>query len=307
VEYLITGGAGFLGRNLANRLLAEGHTVILLDDFSSSSVSNLSGLEKSKIKIINHDVEDPYDMSCDGIFNFACPASPIKYQQNPVKTIRTATLGVFNAVDLALRNRVPVLQASTSEVYGDPLIDPQSEDYWGNVNPIGIRSCYDEGKRIGETILTDYARQYSAEVKIARIFNTYGPYMAPDDGRVVSNFIMQALQDFPITIYGKGNQIRSFCFVDDTIKGVLKLFESKMDHRPVNIGNPHPLTMLELAKKIISLTNSNSKIDFFDLPGDDPKIRTPNIERAIEKLDWKPTTNIDDGLIKTIDYFSTFI
>ena len=226
MEYLITGGAGFLGRNLANRLLAEGHTVILLDDFSSSSVSNLSGLEKSKIKIINHDVEDPYDMSCDGIFNFACPASPIKYQQNPVKTIRTATLGVFNAVDLALRNRVPVLQASTSEVYGDPLIDPQSEDYWGNVNPIGIRSCYDEGKRIGETILTDYARQYSAEVKIARIFNTYGPYMAPDDGRVVSNFIMQALQDFPITIYGKGNQIRSFCFVDDTIKGVLKLFES---------------------------------------------------------------------------------
>ena len=307
MEYLITGGAGFLGRNLANRLLAEGHTVILLDDFSSSSVSNLSGLEKSKIKIINHDVEDPYDMSCDGIFNFACPASPIKYQQNPVKTIRTATLGVFNAVDLALRNRVPVLQASTSEVYGDPLIDPQSEDYWGNVNPIGIRSCYDEGKRIGETILTDYARQYSAEVKIARIFNTYGPYMAPDDGRVVSNFIMQALQDFPITIYGKGNQIRSFCFVDDTIKGVLKLFESKMDHRPVNIGNPHPLTMLELAKKIISLTNSNSKIDFFDLPGDDPKIRTPNIDRAIEKLDWKPTTNIDDGLIKTIDYFSTFI
>ena len=307
MEYLITGGAGFLGRNLANRLLAEGHTVILLDDFSSSSVSNLSGLEKSKIKIINHDVEDPYDMSCDGIFNFACPASPIKYQQNPVKTIRTATLGVFNAVDLALRNRVPVLQASTSEVYGEPLIDPQSEDYWGNVNPIGIRSCYDEGKRIGETILTDYARQYSAEVKIARIFNTYGPYMAPDDGRVVSNFIMQALQDFPITIYGKGNQIRSFCFVDDTIKGVLKLFESKMDHRPVNIGNPHPLTMLELAKKIISLTNSNSKIDFFDLPGDDPKIRTPNIERAIEKLDWKPTTNIDDGLIKTIDYFSTFI
>ncbi len=308
MKILVAGGAGFLGSFMCESLLDLGHEVIALDNLSSGSKNNIKNLiENPSFEFIRHDVTFPVYLEIDGIFNFACPASPQRYQVDPVQTIKTNVHGAINLLGLAKRTKARILQASTSEVYGDPKVKPQSEAYWGNVNPIGIRSCYDEGKRAAETLFSDYNRQHKVDVRIARIFNTFGPRMAIDDGRVVSNFIVQALRNEEITVYGSGNQTRSFCYVDDLIKGLLALFFSQNYIGPINLGNPKPISMIDLAKEIIQLTNSKSTIRFLPLPEDDPMEREPNITRAINHLNWQPNINRIDGLKKTINYFENIL
>jgi len=305
MRYLITGGAGFLGSHLIERLLLDGHNVICLDNFYTGSKDNLKNfIQNDQLEVIRGDVTEPFTFEVDAIMNLACPASPVHYQRFPVETTRTSVLGALNSLDLARKLDIPVFQASTSEVYGDPTVSPQHETYWGNVNPIGIRSCYDEGKRAAETLYMDYSRQYGTKIRIARIFNTYGPRMSVNDGRVVSNFIVQALQDRPITIYGDGSQTRSFCYVTDLIDAfvrIMNLQESLVG--PINLGNPSEFTILQLAEKIIELTESRSSIEFELLPSDDPKQRKPDISLASTALGWKPSVELDEGLTKTIDYF----
>jgi len=307
---LVTGGAGFIGSHLCERLLNDGNDVICLDNYFTGSKKNIVHLLNNPyFELVRHDVTTPYYAEVDQIFNLACPASPIHYQYNPIKTIKTSVMGAINMLGLAKRIHATVLQASTSEVYGDPQVHPQTESYWGHVNPIGIRSCYDEGKRCAETLFMDYHHQNNVNIKIIRIFNTYGPRMHPNDGRVVSNFIVQALQDKPITIYGDGSQTRSFQYVDDLIEGMVRMMNTdKSFVGPVNIGNPGEFTILELAQKVIALTHSKSEIIFMPLPQDDPLQRKPNIELAKEKLNgWEPKINLEQGLIKTIDYFKTIL
>ena len=306
---LVTGGAGFLGSHLCERLLLEGNEVICVDNFFTGKKSNiLHLLDNPNFELIRHDVISPLDIEVDEIYNLACPASPIHYQHDPVQTIKTCVHGAINMLELANRLRVKIFQASTSEVYGDPEVHPQDESYWGRVNPIGIRSCYDEGKRCAETIFFDYHRQHGLNIKVARIFNTYGPRMHPNDGRVVSNFIVQALRNIDITIYGDGLQTRSFCYVDDLIDGFL-LFMDKGNKLkgPINIGNPRESTIIELAKIIISLTDSKSTIVFKELPEDDPRQRQPDITLANKKLAWSPKIELEIGLKHTIDYFKKVI
>jgi UDP-glucuronate decarboxylase len=299
---LVTGAAGFLGSHLSERLLQNGHEVIGVDNFYTGVISNISHLKENKnFEIIRHDITLPLHIEVDAIANLACPASPVQYQKHPVQTIKTNVIGVTNMLGLAKRLQIPILQASTSEVYGDSLENPQSETYWGNVNPIGLRACYDEGKRVAETLMFDYHRQYNVNIKIARIFNTYGPKMQLDDGRVVTNFIVQALLNKPITIYGKGEQTRSFCFVDDLILGLELLLDQKSEITgPINLGNPTEISMIELASLVIKLTGSKSKLVFLDLPQDDPKQRKPDISKAQNLLNWNPKISLSDGLIRTI-------
>lgn len=302
---LITGGAGFLGSHLAERLIGEGHDVLCVDNFYTGNKANIAPLLSSpKFELLRHDVTFPLYVEVDQIYNLACPASPIHYQRDPVQTTKTSVMGAINMLGLAKRLRIPVLQASTSEVYGDPEVHPQDESYWGRVNPIGIRSCYDEGKRVAETLFFDYRRQHDMPVKVMRIFNTYGPRMDPADGRVVSNFIVQALKGESITIQGDGNQTRSFCYVDDLIDGMVRLMNTGDDFTgPVNIGNPVEFTMIELAEQIISLTGSSSQIVFRPLPEDDPKQRKPDIGLARRELGWEPHVALEEGLRRTIRYF----
>ena len=302
---LVTGGAGFLGSHLIDRLLAQGHEVVCADNLFTGTRRNLEHLHlHPRFEFIRHDVTFPLYLEVDQIYNLACPASPIHYQHDPVQTTKTSVHGAINMLGLAKRLRCPILQASTSEVYGDPSVHPQVESYWGNVNPIGVRSCYDEGKRCAETLFFDYHRQHKLSIKVARIFNTYGPRMHPNDGRVVSNFIMQALNDEPITIYGDGSQTRSFCYVDDMITAFVALMATPAEFTgPVNLGNPTEFSIRELAEKVIALTGSKSKIEFRPLPGDDPTQRQPDIGLARAKLGWAPTVALDDGLKKTIAYF----
>ena len=305
---LVTGGAGFLGSHLCERLLNEGHEVICLDNYFTGRMANVAHLRDNKcFELIRHDVTEPILLEVDRIFNLACPASPIHYQFNPVKTIKTSVMGAINMLGLAKRVKARILQASTSEVYGDPAVHPQTEDYWGNVNPIGIRSCYDEGKRVAETLFMDYHRQNNVDIRIVRIFNTYGPRMLPNDGRVVSNFIVQALKGEDLTIYGDGSQTRSFCYVDDLIEGFVRMMDQDKIIGPVNIGNPGEFTMLELAKEVLDLTGSKSKIVYKPLPGDDPKMRRPNIDLAKSALGWEPTIPLRKGLEKTIAYFDELL
>ena len=307
MRILVTGGAGFLGSHFTELLLLEGHEVLVADNYFTGSRSNLTHLfDHDSFELIRHDVTLPLYVEVDAIVNLACPASPIHYQRNPVQTLKTSVLGAINMLGLAKRTGARVLQASTSEVYGDPKISPQVESYWGNVNPIGIRSCYDEGKRAAESLFFDYHRQYKIDIKIARIFNTYGPKMAIDDGRVVSNFIVQALKGHPISIYGDGSQTRSFCYVSDLIDGLNRLLFSGPDiHGPINIGNPYEFTILRLAELVIELTNSKSKIVFSPLPSDDPKQRKPDISLAREILGWTPSIELREGLEKSIPYFAS--
>lgn len=306
---LITGGAGFIGSHLCRRLLNENCRVICLDNFYTGRECNISELrENSLFSTVTHDVVLPYSFYADEIFNLACPASPPHYQRNPVETFKTSIFGALNALDLANKWNAKVFQSSTSEVYGDPLVHPQPETYWGHVNTVGIRSCYDEGKRGAETLFMDYHRQYGTRIKMVRIFNTYGPNMNPDDGRVVSNFIVQALNNEDITIYGTGEQTRSFCYVDDLIEGFCRMMSSADDVTgPVNLGNPGEFTMLELAEKVLSFTGSKSKLVFKPLPQDDPKQRKPDISKAKQLLDWQPKVPLDDGLKETIKYFKKVI
>ena len=305
MRILVTGGAGFLGSHLCDRLLELGHEVLAVDNLYTGRKENIHhNLSNPNFEFIRHDVTIPLYVEVDGIFNFACPASPIHYQSDPVQTLKTSVHGAINMLGLAKRTGARILQASTSEVYGDPEVSPQLESYWGNVNPIGIRSCYDEGKRAAETLFTDYHRQHNLDIRIVRIFNTFGPRMRPDDGRVVSNFIVQALSNKPITIYGTGEQTRSFCYVDDLISGILTLFFDSEIHSPINIGNPNPIDMLQLAKEIIALTNSNSAIEFLPLPQDDPVQREPDISSAKKNLNWEPKVDRMSGLAKTIEYFT---
>ena len=303
---LITGGAGFIGSHLCERLLNEGNEVICLDNFFTGSKDNIRHLlDNNRFELVRHDVTKEYYAEVDQIYNMACPASPPHYQYNPIKTIKTSVLGVTNMLGLAKRCRATILQASTSEVYGNPLVHPQTEDYWGNVNPIGIRSCYDEGKRCAETLMMDYHRQNNVDTRIIRIFNTYGPNMDPNDGRVVSNFIVQALQNKDITMYGDGTQTRSFCYVSDLVDGIVKMMNNEQKFiGPVNIGNPSERTVYDLAELIIKLTNSNSKIKFAPLPQDDPLQRKPDISLAKKELGWEPKVDIEEGLLKTIEYFA---
>ena len=307
MRILVTGGAGFLGSHFTELLLLEGHEVLVADNYFTGSRSNLTHLfDHDSFELIRHDVTLPLYVEVDAIVNLARPASPIHYQRNPVQTLKTSVLGAVNMLGLAKRTGARVLQASTSEVYGDPKISPQVESYWGNVNPIGIRSCYDEGKRAAESLFFDYHRQYKIDIKIARIFNTYGPKMAIDDGRVVSNFIVQALKGHPISIYGDGSQTRSFCYVSDLIDGLNRLLFSGPDiHGPINIGNPYEFTILRLAELVIELTNSKSKIVFSPLPSDDPKQRKPDISLAREILGWTPSIELREGLEKSIPYFAS--
>ncbi|WP_251621055.1 UDP-glucuronic acid decarboxylase family protein [Odoribacter lunatus] len=302
---LVTGGAGFIGSHLCKYLLEQGHEVLCLDNYFTGSKDNVLPLLKSPyFELIRHDIMNPYHAEVDEIYNLACPASPIHYQYDPIKTINVSVMGAINVLNLANQVKAKVLQASTSEVYGDPKIHPQTESYWGNVNPIGIRSCYDEGKRCAETIFMDYHRQYQVKIKIIRIFNTYGPNMHPQDGRVVSNFIVQALQNKDITIYGTGNQTRSFQYIDDLIKGMTRMMATGEEFiGPVNIGNPGEFTIWELAEHIIRLTGSKSKIIYLPLPSDDPTQRKPDISLAREKLNWEPLISLEDGLKETIRYF----
>jgi len=308
-KILVTGGAGFIGSHLCERLLNEGNEVISLDNYFTGSKKNIIHLmDNPYFELIRHDVSNPFYIEVDEIYNLACPASPVHYQHDAIQTVKTSVMGAINMLGLAKRLNIKVLQASTSEVYGDPVIHPQVESYWGNVNPIGIRSCYDEGKRCAETLFMDYHRQNNVKVKIIRIFNTYGPNMNPNDGRVVSNFIVQALKNQDITIFGDGMQTRSFQYVDDLIEGMVRMMASEDSFTgPVNIGNPGEFTMLELASLIIELTGSKSKIVFMPLPSDDPKQRQPNIDLAKEKLDWEPKVQLREGLIKTIGYFDKII
>lgn len=303
MNYLVAGGAGFLGSNLTDRLLKDGNEVVVLDDFSTGTLENLAHHRNNQnLQIIDRDVTSYIDLDVDGIFNLACPASPIQYQLDPVQTIRTSFVGSLNLLELARKQGIKIFQASTSEVYGDPTISPQVEEYWGNVNPVGIRACYDEGKRAAETLFFDFHRQYGTDIKVARIFNTYGPRMAIDDGRVVTNFIASALRGEPITIYGQGTQTRSFCYVDDLIDGFMLLFNSDSNVQgPINLGNPTEFTMLELATIVLELTNSSSQITFLPLPHDDPKQRCPDISKAIEKLAWTPKIDLKQGLTRTIE------
>jgi len=304
IRLLVTGGAGFLGSHLCDKLLNLNHEVICVDNFYTGSSKNISHLRDFKsFELLMHDITFPLYLEIDGIFNLACPASPIQYQKNPVQTFKTNINGAINMLGLAKRTHARFLQASTSEIYGDPSVSPQPEEYWGNVNPIGLRSCYDEGKRAAETLTFDYHRQFGTDIRVARIFNTYGPRMAPDDGRVVSNFIVQALTGEPITIYGDGTQTRSFCYVDDLIEGLVKLYFTEEIYEPVNLGNPQPVNILNLAEEIIDLTKSKSKIVMKPLPTDDPKQREPIITKAEQILKWKPRVSRQEGLLKTIDFF----
>jgi len=308
MKILVTGGAGFLGSHLCEKLLSNGHEVVALDNLVTGSKSNITHLlSNSKFEFIRHDVTFPVYLEVEGIFNLACPASPKKYQSDPVQTLKTSVHGAINLLGLAKRTKAKILQASTSEIYGDPKVSPQTETYWGNVNPIGIRSCYDEGKRAAETLFSDYHRQYNLDIRIARIFNTYGPKMSEDDGRVVSNFIVQALNNHPITIYGDGNQTRSFCYVDDLISGLIKLFDQPGVTTPINLGNPGAINMKDLANEIISYTKSDSKIVFKDLPQDDPIDRLPDISNARKILNWEPLIDREMGLNKTIEYFKNIL
>ncbi|WP_295680417.1 UDP-glucuronic acid decarboxylase family protein [uncultured Fibrobacter sp.] len=305
---LVTGGAGFLGSHLCERLLNDGHEVICLDNYFTGRMANVAHLRDNRcFELIRHDVTEPILLEVDRIFNLACPASPIHYQFNPVKTIKTSVMGAINMLGMAKRVKARILQASTSEVYGDPAVHPQTEDYWGNVNPIGIRSCYDEGKRVAETLFMDYHRQNNVDIRIVRIFNTYGPRMLMNDGRVVSNFIVQALKGEDLTIYGDGSQTRSFCYVDDLIEGFVRMMDQDKIIGPVNIGNPGEFTMLELAKEVLDLTGSKSKIVYKPLPGDDPKMRRPNIDLAKSALGWEPTIPLRQGLEKTIVFFEELL
>jgi UDP-glucuronate decarboxylase len=307
MRILVTGGAGFLGSHLCDSLLSDGHEVIAVDNLYTGSKSNINhNLGNPNFEFIRHDVTLPLYVETEGIFNLACPASPVHYQRYPVQTIKTSVVGAVNMLGLAKRTQSRILQASTSEVYGDPNESPQNESYWGNVNPIGIRSCYDEGKRAAESLFFDYKRQYGVNIKVARIFNTYGPRMSLEDGRVVSNFIVQALKNEPITIYGDGTQTRSFCYVDDLIRGLKALFFSTDGITgPINLGNPNEFTMIQLAKKVIELTNSQSKIEYRELPSDDPKIRQPDITKANSELEWEPSIQLEEGLNRTIKEFQT--
>lgn len=302
---LVTGGAGFVGSHLCKALLERGDHVVCIDNFISGRLTNIEPLKKNpEFDLLIHDVTEPYNFYVDEIFNLACPASPIFYQRDPIATYKTTVLGAINALDLALRWNAKIFQASTSEVYGDALVHPQPESYWGNVNPHGVRSCYDEGKRGAESLFFDYFRKHDMRIKVARIFNTYGPNMNVDDGRVVSNFIIQALQNRDITVYGDGKQTRSFCYVDDLIRGMLALMDSDDSVTgPVNLGNPGEFTMLELADKVLAQTGSKSKIVFMPLPGDDPRVRRPDITLAGKLLGWKPEIPLDEGLRRTIEYF----
>jgi UDP-glucuronate decarboxylase len=302
---LVTGGAGFLGSHLCEKLLAQGNDVICLDNYFTGDKHNIAPLMGNPyFEVIRHDVTQPFYIEVDEIYNLACPASPIHYQFNPIKTIKTSVMGAINMLGLAKRIRAKILQASTSEVYGDPEIHPQTEDYWGHVNPIGLRACYDEGKRCAESLFMNYHLQNKVRIKIMRIFNTYGPRMHPHDGRVVSNFIVQAIKDEDITIYGDGSQTRSFCYVDDLLEGMVRLMQTGDDFiGPVNVGNPGEFTILELAEMVIRLTGSKSKLIFLPLPADDPLQRQPDISLAKKVLDWEPRVQLEEGLIKTIQYF----
>lgn len=308
-QILVTGGAGFLGSHLCERLLNEENRVTCLDDFSTGSHDNLTNLIANKnFEIINHDIAIPFKLDADQIYNLACPASPIHYQEDPIKTTKTNVLGALNVLNLAKSQGATILQASTSEIYGDPKVHPQNESYWGNVNSIGPRACYDEGKRCAESLFFDYYREYGVPIKVVRIFNTYGSRMDPHDGRVVSNFIVQAILGKDITIYGDGKQTRSFCYVPNMIDGLVKMMNSNDSMTgPINLGNPSEFTILELAQKVIKLTDSSSKIIFLPLPVDDPMKRKPDISNAFENLNWKPSIDIDEGLIETIQYFKKVI
>jgi UDP-glucuronate decarboxylase len=305
MKVLITGAAGFLGSHLVQRFLADGDSVTGLDDFSTGSPVNLEEFKESEnFVFFNHDVRQPYFFDVDLILNFACPASPLAYQSDPVRTMETNFLGIVNALHLSRATNATVLQASTSEVYGDPQVTPQQESYWGNVNPVGVRSCYDEGKRAAETLCADYRRQFGTDSRLIRIFNTFGPKMAIGDGRVVSNFIVQALQEKPLTVYGDGTQTRSFCYVDDLVEGIHKMSKNvKEISGPINLGNPREHTMLELANLIVSLLNSKSEIVSLPLPHDDPKQRNPDISLARKELDWQPRVSLEEGILKTAAYF----
>ena len=304
MRILVTGGAGFIGSHLCERLLNEDHDVICLDNFFTGSRDNIIHLmDNHRFEVIRHDIVEPILLEVDRIYNLACPASPVHYQYNPVKTVKTSVMGTINMLGMAKRVKARILQASTSEVYGDPQVHPQKEDYWGNVNPIGIRSCYDEGKRVAETLMMDYHRQNDVDIRIIRIFNTYGPRMAENDGRVVSNFILQALRNQDITVYGDGSQTRSFCFVSDLVDGMIRMMECDDFTGPVNLGNPAENTILEFAEKIITITGSSSGIINRPLPQDDPKQRQPDISLAIHKLGWKPAIDLESGLRSTVEYF----
>jgi len=302
---LVTGGAGFIGSHLCLRLIDQGHEVLSVDNFFTGTKENVSGLlDNSMFELLRHDVTFPLYVEVDQIYNLACPASPVHYQFDPVQTTKTSVHGAINMLGLAKRVKATILQASTSEIYGDPTVHPQPEEYWGQVNPLGTRACYDEGKRCAETLFFDYNRQHKVRIKVARIFNTYGPNMHPHDGRVVSNFIMQALRDDSITVYGDGGQTRSFCYVDELVEGLIRLMATDDSITgPVNLGNPHEFTILQLAELVIELTGSKSKIEKYPLPEDDPRQRQPDISRARELLDWEPKVALKDGLKKTIAYF----
>ncbi|MEX1997982.1 MAG: UDP-glucuronic acid decarboxylase family protein [Candidatus Andersenbacteria bacterium] len=304
-KIIVTGGAGFLGSHLCDRLIERGHHVICVDNFFTGQERNIAHLLKhSQFELHRHDIIEPLNLEAEQIYNLACPASPVHYQFNPIRTIKTSTVGMVNMLGLAKKNKARLLQASTSEVYGDPEVHPQPESYWGNVNPVGIRSCYDEGKRVAETLCMDYHRQNKVDVRIARIFNTYGPRMHPQDGRVVSNFIVQALHHKPLSLYGEGNQTRSFCYVDDLIEGLIAMMEQEQTTGPINLGNPEEISVKALAEQIIALAHSSSSLEHHDLPADDPKQRQPDISLAQEILKWQPTTTLSDGLTKTIAYFT---
>lgn len=301
---LVTGGAGFLGSHLCDRLVAKGNEVLCVDNFHTGSKANIANLiGKPNFELIRHDVWLPLYVEADRVFNLACPASPIHYQRDPVSTVKTAVLGAINMLGLAKRCRARILQASTSEVYGDPQRHPQTEDYWGHVNPNGPRACYDEGKRCAETLFFDYHRQHAVDIRVIRIFNTYGPRMQPNDGRVVSNFILQALQGNDITLYGDGSQTRSFCYVDDLIEGMIQMMDQDAETGPINLGNPNEISIRELAERILAMTDSRSKLVFRPLPQDDPLQRQPDISKARAALDWQPTVALEDGLKETIAYF----
>ncbi len=305
---LVTGGAGFVGSHLCDRLIERGDEVICLDNFFTGRKVNIEHLNgHPRFELIRHDIVHPVYLEVDQIYNLACPASPEAYQFNPIKTIKTSTVGMVNILGLAKRCRARVLQASTSEVYGDPTVHPQTEDYWGHVNPIGPRSCYDEGKRVAESLCINYHLAHAVEIRIVRIFNTYGPRMDPSDGRVISNFIMQALRGEPLTIYGDGSQTRSFCFVDDLVDGLMRLMDQDEQTGPINIGNPNENSMLQLAESVLAATGSESKLIHLELPADDPKQRCPDISKAKQYLGWSPRVDLETGLAKTVEYYREFI